>query len=62
MSKDRRIAPRKIYAMNGTSPKKPRIVTPSKLSECATPALQAVRHAFKRSRGSLNDCLQIEER
>jgi hypothetical protein len=46
MSKDRRIAPRKIYAMNGTSPRKPRIVTRSKLSECVTPALQAVRHAF----------------
>jgi len=38
--------PRKIYAMNGTWPKKSRIVTPSKLTESATPALQAVRQAF----------------
>jgi hypothetical protein len=42
MSKDRRIAPGKFYGMNGTSPKKPRIVTLSKLSEWGTPALQAM--------------------
>jgi hypothetical protein len=42
MSKDRCIAPGKVYAMNGTSPEKPRIVTLSKLSEWGTPALQAM--------------------